>query len=96
MLLYNNGEKMFPYFNGISGTVEEGNTTSILYYSIVYARSLVMLLKIQWIYLLFVCKLMSSSVSKVTSEFNDWKHAHEMLLSHENSKQHLCVLKIIR
>ena len=37
----------------------------------------------------FVCKLMSPTVSKLTIGFNDWKHAHEMLLSHENSKQHL-------
>ena len=37
----------------------------------------------------FVCKLMPPTVSKLTSGFNDWKHAHEMLLSQENSKQHL-------
>ena len=32
---------------------------------------------------------MSKTVSKLTTGFNDWKHAHEMLSSHENSKQHL-------
>ena len=47
----------------------------------------------------FVYRLMSPAVSKMTSGFNDWKHSHEMLLSHENSKQHLdamaalCALK---
>uniref|UniRef100_H2YTB8 TTF-type domain-containing protein n=1 Tax=Ciona savignyi TaxID=51511 RepID=H2YTB8_CIOSA len=37
----------------------------------------------------FVCKLMSSTVSKLTSGLNNWKHAHEILMSHKNSKQHL-------
>uniref|UniRef100_H2YLB0 HAT C-terminal dimerisation domain-containing protein n=1 Tax=Ciona savignyi TaxID=51511 RepID=H2YLB0_CIOSA len=37
----------------------------------------------------FVCKLMSSTVSKLTSGLNKWKHAHEILMNHENSKQHL-------
>uniref|UniRef100_H2ZHP2 TTF-type domain-containing protein n=1 Tax=Ciona savignyi TaxID=51511 RepID=H2ZHP2_CIOSA len=37
----------------------------------------------------FVCKLMSSTVSKLTSGLNNWKHAHEILMNHENSKQHL-------
>ena len=32
---------------------------------------------------------MSPTVSKLTSGFNDWEHSHEMLLSQENSKQHL-------
>ena len=31
---------------------------------------------------------MSPTVSKLTSGFNDWKHAHELLLHHEHSKQH--------
>uniref|UniRef100_H2YK98 HAT C-terminal dimerisation domain-containing protein n=1 Tax=Ciona savignyi TaxID=51511 RepID=H2YK98_CIOSA len=37
----------------------------------------------------FVCKLMSSTVSNLTSGLNNWKHAHEILMNHENSKQHL-------
>ncbi|CAM1293881.1 Uncharacterised protein r2_g313 [Pycnogonum litorale] len=37
----------------------------------------------------FICKLMSTTVGQLTSGLNDWKHAHEKLLSHENSKQHL-------
>ena len=38
----------------------------------------------------FLCKLMSPTVSKVTCGFNDWKHAHKMLLSHENDGIFVC------
>ena len=34
----------------------------------------------------FVCRLMSPTLSNLTSGFNDWKHAHK------NSKQHLDVM----
>ena len=37
----------------------------------------------------FTCKVMPCTVSKLTSGCNDWKHAHEILSSHENPKQHL-------
>ena len=37
----------------------------------------------------FVCKLISPTVSKLTSGYNVWKQAHKMRLSHENSKQDL-------
>ena len=43
----------------------------------------------------FVCKLMSLSVSKLTSGFNDWKHAHELISSHENSKPHIDAMAAI-
>ena len=32
---------------------------------------------------------MSPNVSKFTTGFNNWKHAHEAITSHEHSKQHL-------
>jgi hypothetical protein len=36
----------------------------------------------------FACKLLSTSASKMTSGFNDWKNADAKLASHENSPQH--------
>jgi hypothetical protein len=36
----------------------------------------------------FACKLLSTSATKMTSGFNDWKNADAKLASHENSLQH--------